>query len=137
MFKLYSKGCEYALRALTAIPSDAYDKPFAAKDLCRKAGVPEASTRKVFQKLVREGILSAVTGPGGGYKLSRDPSDISLLSIVGAVEGDDVFKKCVLGFATCSDRKPCPVHSSWKKVRTGMIREMENKSLAQLMRSVR
>ncbi len=137
MFKLYSKGCEYALRALTALPSDAFDEPFLAKDLCRKAGVPESSTRKVFQKLAREGILSAVTGPGGGYKLARHPKDISLLSIVTAVEGDDVFQKCILGFRACSDRNPCPVHESWKKLRAGMTKELDHKNLAQLMRAVR
>ncbi|MCA9393640.1 MAG: Rrf2 family transcriptional regulator [Candidatus Omnitrophica bacterium] len=137
MFKIYSKGCEYVLRALTTLPADHFDVPFLAKDLCRKARVPEASTRKAFQKLAKEGILTAMTGPGGGYRLAVAPADISLLSIITAIEGEDVFKKCILGLRVCSDRKPCPVHASWKKLRGGMMQEMESKNLAQLMRAVK
>ena len=137
MFKIYSKGCEYVLRALTTLPADHFDVPFLAKDLCRKARVPEASTRKAFQKLAKEGILTAVTGPGGGYRLALAPKDISLLSIITAIESEDVFKKCILGLRVCSDRNPCPVHSSWKKLRGSMMKEMESKNLAQLMRAVR
>ncbi|MCA9405940.1 MAG: Rrf2 family transcriptional regulator, partial [Candidatus Omnitrophica bacterium] len=93
MFKVYSKGCEYVLRALTRLPVDHYQEPFLAKDLCKKAKVPEASTRKIFQKLAREGLLNAVPGPGGGYKLSKDANQISLFHIIVAVDGKEVFDK--------------------------------------------
>lgn len=78
-----------------------------------------------------------MTGPGGGYRLASSPNEISLLSIIAAIEGDDAFQKCIMGLRVCSDRKPCPVHTSWKKVRGGMMKEMDNKTLAQLMRAVR
>ena len=137
MFKIYSKGCEYALRALTKLPPNDLETTFLAKDICRKAGVPEASTRKAFQRLVHEGVLKAVPGPGGGYRLARAPKDITLLSIVTAIEGKDAFKKCIMGFARCNDTNPCPVHRSWKKVRAGMMDEMDKKNLVQLIRAVK
>ncbi len=137
MFKIYSKGCEYALRALTQIPSDNIDSPFIAKELCKKAKVPEASTRKVFQKLAREGFLSAVPGPGGGYKLVKSPDKISLLGIVVAVDGQDVFDKCIMGLPNCSNKKPCPVHNTWQKLKKVMMKEMEEKTLLKLMKAVK
>ncbi|MCA9407306.1 MAG: Rrf2 family transcriptional regulator [Candidatus Omnitrophica bacterium] len=137
MFKIYSKGCEYALRALTQIPPELYDQNFLAKDLCKKAKVPEASTRKIFQSLVKSGVLSAVPGPGGGYVLTRSPAKISLLTIIKSVDGEDAFEKCIMGLPDCGQCNPCPVHNTWKKVKESIIKEMEVKSLAQLMGSVK
>jgi len=136
MFKIYSKGCEYALRALTKISPQRAQEPFLAKDLCRRSKVPESSTRKVFQKLVHEGLLIAVPGPGGGYKLSKEPKEISLLNIVKAIDGEGAFEKCIMGFAECGKSKPCPVHETWKKVKIRMLKEMEDQTLAQLINVV-
>ena len=66
MFRLYSKRCEHAIRALTYLRRDKGTKRFKAKALCRRAHVPESSTRKVLQELASEGFLKAMRGPGGG-----------------------------------------------------------------------
>ena len=137
MFKIYSKGCEHALRVLTSIPIKQYNQNFLVQSLCRKSKVPESSARKSLQILVKNNILDAVTGPGGGYRFKRHPDDITLLSIVKAIDGPDVFEKCIMGMPQCSKDKPCPVHNTWVKVRKNMIMEMEQKTLAQLMKTVR
>lgn len=106
-----------------------------AQDICRRADVSETSTRKALQILVKENILMAVPGPGGGYKFSRDPDKISLLSLIQAIDGPDVFEKCVMGLPDCGNAKPCPVHNSWKKVKSEMLKELKSKSLGAMMRS--
>jgi len=132
VFKLYSKGCEYALRALTYAASQKDNKRFQAKDVCEKADIPESFTRKVFQALTQGGFLQAVRGPGGGYELSRPAKDITLLDVIEAVEGQDTFKHCVLGFPTCGESHPCPLHETWAGAKTQLLAQLKHRTLQDL-----
>jgi Rrf2 family protein len=133
MFQLYSKSCTYALRALACLPPEESDKNFSIKQLCRKARIPEAYTRKAFQALARAGFLNAVPGPGGGYVLSRAPGRISLLDLVQAIEGKNAFDNCVMGFPKCSCRNPCPVHGTWEANKTALLNSLKNRTLEEIM----
>jgi len=137
MFKIYSKGCEYAIRILTRILKDNFEQKFLAVDICRKAKVPIHSARKILQLLVEYEYLDAVSGPGGGYKLKKNPDAITLLNIIKAIDGENVFEHCVMGLPQCGSRNPCPVHNLWLKVKVEMIKEMNNKTLSQLMKDVK
>lgn len=133
MFRLYSKRCEHAISALTHLRRGNGAKRFKAKALCRRAHVPESSTRKVFQELVSEGFLEAVRGPGGGYTLIQEPSDITLLNIIKAVEGDAVYADCVLGLRECNASMPCPLHHVWLEARAHLQEQLESTTLEELI----
>ncbi len=133
MFKLYSKGCQYALRALTFVVAESDKERFQAKDICEKAEIPESFTRKVFQSLVQGGFLDAHRGPGGGYSLTRPPSEITLLEVIRAVEGEDTFDHCVLGFTECGSAKPCPLHEVWIESREMLINHLSSTTLDQMV----
>jgi Rrf2 family protein len=113
MFSLYSRNCEYAIRALAEISNDKAERKYLAREICRKADIPEPYARKTFQLLVRNGFLKAVPGPGGGYTLARDPRKTTVLDVIETVEGPGFFSKCVLGLSACGERKPCALHSVW------------------------
>lgn len=132
MFKLYSKGCQYALRALTFASADAPGTRFQARDLCEKAEIPEPITRKVFQSLVQGGFLQAHRGPGGGYSLTRDPTEITLLEVIQAVEGEHTFDGCVLGFTECGQANPCPMHHIWLAAKKSLLESLSSTTLSEL-----
>jgi len=117
LFSLYSKGCAYVIRALICVLKENSQDRFLVKEVCRKAQVPEAYTRKILQQLAQSGFLRVSRGPGGGYRLNRPASEISLLELIRAVEGPDNFEKCIMGFAVCEETEPCPVHDIWSRVK--------------------
>jgi len=135
VFCLYSKGCEYAIRALAEISSENARDKFLARDICRKAGIPEAYARKTFQALVQNGFLKAMPGPGGGYSLMRDPGKTTVLDVIQAVESPENFSKCVLGLSSCGDKNPCVLHSVWMKLKAEMIKGLSSRSLSDLSKS--
>ena len=137
MFRLYSKGCEYALRALAHLNPDDVGERFQAKQVCDAADIPESFTRKVFQSLVQGGFLTAVRGPGGGYVLTRAPEDISIPRVIHAVDGQETFSACILGLDQCNSRKPCPLHHTWAEVKRELIEKLESVSLLDVMETVR
>jgi Rrf2 family protein len=55
--------------------------------VARVAGITQRFSLKVLGPLVRAGVLDAVRGPGGGYRLARPAADTTLLEVVEAVVG--------------------------------------------------
>lgn len=133
MFRLYSKGCEYAIRALVYASSQKANQRFSPKDVCKKANIPESYTRKIFQNLVKEGLFDAASGPGGGYRLTKHPKDISVLSIIEAIDGDNTFDQCVMGLTNCDEASPCPLHKRWKTMKQILKEGLKKETLEELM----
>lgn len=63
------------------------DGTYASHDIARAEKLPERFLLKVLKPLVSVGILYAVRGPGGGYRLARTAKSVTLLEIVQAVDG--------------------------------------------------
>lgn len=137
MFKLYSKGCQHALRALVFFVAKQGASRFRAAEVCTELDVPEAYTRKIFQSLANAGFLEAQRGPNGGYALARDPKDITLLEIIQAVEGEDTFDQCVMGFEECSGTSPCPLHNVWLTSKRELLENLSSTTLHDLSQSLR
>jgi len=133
MFRLYSKGCEYAFRALIHVVEGGEPQRFVAAEVCEKADIPEPFTRKVFQALVQGGFLVAVRGPGGGYCLKKRADEITLLELIKAVDGEDTFDHCILGLPSCGGNQPCPLHEDWAAVKGRLLTQLESKTLADLV----
>ncbi|MBI4372799.1 MAG: Rrf2 family transcriptional regulator [Candidatus Omnitrophica bacterium] len=133
MLQIYSKGCEYGIRALSYLrPSDCRGG-FSVEVICRRARLPVWFTRKVFQALVKRGVLLTQHGPGGGYSFRKNPSRISLLDLIESIDGKNVFKRCILGKSRCDHRNPCSVHATWKRARKILISELDSTSIKQIM----
>jgi Rrf2 family protein len=65
-----------------------------AARLAEYHGIPAPYLAKSLQALMRAGIVESITGRHGGYRLGRPASEISLLDVFQAVEGDDTFFRC-------------------------------------------
>lgn len=137
MFRLYSKGCEYAIRALVHMAPEDGVARFQAKNVCEKAAIPESFTRKIFQSLVNGGFLHAVRGPGGGYALTAAPENITLLEVIIAVDGADTFDGCILGLEVCDATQPCPLHQTWDDEKKVLLKTLQSKTLADLIVTTR
>jgi len=129
---LYSRPCEYALRALTYIAANKDSRLVRSQEIAESESLPAPYLSKLLQQLVRAGLLISVKGPKGGFKLARLPKEISLLEVVSSVDGDEGFTRCAVGLEECSDSSPCPIHDTWKPMRTEILDYMERMSLADL-----
>jgi Rrf2 family protein len=133
MMKLYSKGCEYALRGLMHCAGNE-GSVHGFREICRKARTPEHFTRKMFQKLAQKGMLQSIPGPNGGFRLAQPPEWINLRQVIEAIDGKDAFEGCVLGLSECLSKKPCALHEAWTTTKAVLVPQLETKTLADLMR---
>ena len=71
--------------------------------------LPRHFVAKIFQDLVRKGLLTSAKGRGGSFALARKPTRIYLFfDIVEVMDGLDQLDPCVGGMARCNDKQPYP-----------------------------
>lgn len=136
---LYSRTCQLALRAmerLAAAAPGAADAWISQAALSRAAKISAASLAQILLRLRNAGLVVARRGPSGGVGLARPARDIAVLEIIRAIDGAGIEGRCVLGFSECSDATPCPAHPVWKPAKELLARQLENRSLDDLVRSV-
>ncbi len=128
---MFSKACEYAIRATLRIAElTAADERATVKGVAASIGAPEAFTAKVLQQLVRDGHLGSMKGPGGGFVLTEARAKkLKLAAIVKSIDGEGVYTGCALGLPQCNDKKPCPLHAQFKEVRDRLRDLLESTSV--------
>ena len=126
---IYSSACAYAIRALSRLAIMRPDGYLLLEDLCAGTDLPRHFVAKIFQDLVRRGLLSSAKGRGGGFALARKPDQITLLEIVSNVDGVEQLEHCVVGMDRCDDHQPCPQHDIWKGIRSQLRTFLKDTSL--------
>lgn len=131
---MFSKTCEYAIRATIFIASESYqNKRVGLKDIAKKIDSPEAFTAKILQILSKNNIIKSIKGVGGGFDIPKESmNQITLTQIVTAIDGDSIFTGCGLGLSHCSEIHPCPVHDKFKAIRNELAFMLENTNLEEL-----
>jgi Rrf2 family transcriptional regulator, iron-sulfur cluster assembly transcription factor len=134
---MFSTSCHYGLQAMLyiALHSSA-DKNVDSNQIAAEQDIPKHFLSKILQLLVREKLLFSMKGPTGGFRLSRPSEKITLIQIIAAIDGLDVFTQCGIGFRKCSDTNPCPIHNEYKAVRERVREVFENKTLYELTHDV-
>lgn len=82
-----SRASRYALNALVYIAQQKTTAPVSTKDIAATTGIPNVFLLKALKPCVARRLLASITGPHGGYRLTRDATGITLLDIIEAVDG--------------------------------------------------
>jgi Rrf2 family transcriptional regulator, cysteine metabolism repressor len=99
-----SKSTRYALYAAAEMAL-AGDGLVTVAGVATRYGIPEGALAKVFQQLVRAGLALGTRGIGGGYRLSRPPSRITVLDVLNVFERPRTPGACLLHD---QPGQPCP-----------------------------
>ena len=130
---MLSKTGIHAIRAMVAlaeVPEGAYQ---GAGAIANAIHAPRNYLGKLLQLLSREGLVESQKGMGGGFRLSLDPKNISLLDVVDPIEHISRWSGCILGRQSCSEENPCALHPRWKVVREHYIQMLQETTVAELL----
>lgn len=103
-----SQTAEYALRAVVWLAQNP-GVPQTTQQLAEATRVSATYLPKVFQHLIRAGLITGQRGVGGGYTLQGDPEQISLLDVVDCVDPIERIERCPLRLSTHGVNL-CPLH---------------------------
>ncbi len=90
---LLTRKTDYALVALAGLARQDNDAA-SARDLAEQLHLPLPVLRNILKVLATHGLLLSSRGPSGGYRLARDPHEISLAEIVEVIEGPVQLLTC-------------------------------------------
>lgn len=124
----------HAIRALVVLAGLPPGQWAAAGEVARRIAAPPNYLGKLLQQMTRRRLVSSRKGLGGGFRLGRDPAEITLHDIIDTLEDVGRWSGCFLGHPTCSDDSPCAVHDQWGVLRDSYLRLLSRTTLADLMR---
>ena len=119
-----SKRGDYVMRSAIFL-ARAFDEAGHRKirEVVADTNVPTTFASQVLADLVRAGLATSRSGREGGYRLTRPPSDITVLEVVEAAEGPLRAERCALGEGPCRWEAVCPLHETWSQA-TAMLRDL-------------
>ena len=129
----FSTSIEYAIHGLIFLAKVPAGKITLIIDVARAIGVSETYLRKVFQQLVRGGIVNSQRGARGGFYLSREPENISLKEVVEAIDGSLPEYGCLRDRRSCGITLNCPVKKVFEQARQKMADVLDATSLRDLL----
>jgi Rrf2 family protein len=132
----YSRSIEYAIHGLVYLAGDSTGNSVLLSDIAKVARVPREYMRKVFQLLSRANIVTAQRGAGGGYRLARSASEITLQDVVETVEGSLPLYNCLQMRRGCGLSECCPVKEVFDEARQRMSEVLRGTTIQEVNRKV-
>nr|WP_321267847.1 Rrf2 family transcriptional regulator [uncultured Sulfurimonas sp.] len=128
-----SNTSQYAIRILSYITDKKELQLISALELSEALVMSYKFLTKIMTELVKAGLVISIRGRDGGYKLSRDPSEIMVDDILKLFNDSVKDEQCVLGIGFCNGMCKCALHDQWmepKLLLQKMFRESSLKDIA-------
>ncbi len=122
-----ARRTDLALRALHLLADN--DVSTRAKVMAPELGTTPHYLPQVLRPLVQAGWVSSDPGPSGGYRLTANLDDCSLLDLIEILEGPTDDQVCVLKGGQCNDGDTCAMHTSWLDVRSSLVHQLSRISI--------
>jgi Rrf2 family protein len=129
---------KYGLRALTVLAREYGRGPVLIGTLASSERIPHKFLEIILLDLKRKGLLVSKKGKGGGYQLSKSPSEITLGELVRILDGPIALLPCVSQTAyerceDCVDENTCGLRHVMKEVRDATATILDGATLADVL----
>ncbi|EBR6151643.1 Fe-S cluster assembly transcriptional regulator IscR [Salmonella enterica] len=91
--RLTSKG-RYAVTAMLDVALNSEAGPVPLADISERQGISLSYLEQLFSRLRKNGLVSSVRGPGGGYLLGKDAGSIAVGEVISAVDESVDATRC-------------------------------------------
>lgn len=86
------------------------DRKLSLSEIAESRELQAPFLGKILVALSRSGLVEGWRGPGGGYRLGREPAQIQLKEIADLFEREDTLYVCPYGKGYCGNGEKCPLH---------------------------
>ncbi len=127
-----SKLTDYAT-VLLAYMAKTNSHLHTALELSEATGIHLPTVSKVMKVLSKAGLVYAIRGSKGGYQLAQVPEQITVASIIGALEGPVAITECSAQTHDCEQASACEIKGNWGVVNRAIVNVLESITLADMM----
>lgn len=120
---------EYVFRILNYLSLQEKDRIVTSNEIAEMENIPHLFSIRVLKKMEKKGLLKIYKGAAGGYKLVKDPKDITLRDAVETIETEIIIKDkaCVVGQTSCS-----VIFDALEKVESNFLKNLEKVNFKEL-----
>ena len=131
------------MRALIVLGLDYIegDSVVRIQEISTRQNIPKRFLEQILNDLKSAGMLESKRGIAGGYRLKRDPENITLAEVIRHIEGplapvscvsERFYEKC-----SCPNEDKCAIRSVMKEVRDAIVKILEDVTVAQMCERVK
>ena len=128
-----SAKADYAVRALLQLVAAGADGPVRAEDLAKAQGLPVKFVENILVDLRRAGVVTSRRGADGGYRLARPAGEISLATVIRALDGPLAEVRGARPEAAVYEGAAIHLQEVWVAVRANMRAVLESVTLAHVV----
>ena len=129
--RLTTKG-RFAVTAMVDLAISGGERPVTLGDISERQKISLSYLEQLFGKLRRRALVSSVRGPGGGYRLTRPTTDLSIGEIILAVDEPIDATQCG-GKENCRDEQKCITHDLWMDLNRHIFEYLGSVKLSDLV----
>jgi Rrf2 family protein len=129
---LVTRETDYAVRTVLYLAKNR-NRAASATEIAHAMHIPKSFLAKILQRLGRSRILTSSRGARGGFQLAQEPVEISLLSIIEAVQGPACINVCAVDKRRCTLSDTCAVHPIWVSLREEVEARLRYQTIDKLM----
>jgi Rrf2 family protein len=140
---IFTTKAEYGVRLLVELGKQDGGTPISLKSIADGEGLPLAYLERIVALLKKAGFVESTRGAHGGYRLAQPAEDIRMDAVIAALEGGVAPMSCFVDDSAgdntrvlCShhtDGELCATKLLWTRVQGGVIRALQNTTLAELV----
>ncbi|HVC51310.1 MAG TPA: SUF system Fe-S cluster assembly regulator [Stellaceae bacterium] len=112
---ILSKLADYGVIVATQMAIHG-DRQANAAAIAVETRLPPATVAKVLKALGHAELVSATRGAGGGYRLARPATEITVAEVVAAIDGDIGLTQCSVHVDECAHTNYCPTRPHWAAI---------------------
>ena len=133
MIKLSTKS-RYGTRLMINLALNYRNQPTILKAIAEEENVSTGYLEQIIIPLKNSGLVRSIRGVGGGFVLSRPPSEIKMSEIVHVLEGSWDLVECVGDDEYCPKKKECAAYDLWKDLTESLTDILERTTLEDLVK---
>jgi Rrf2 family protein len=127
-----TRAADYAVRVMVHLSGLPPGANVRRPEIARATDVPHSFLSKVLQQLVQAGMISSQRGSGGGFRLAKASTEMSLLDVLEAIEGPTRLNACLEPGPSCTRKGWCAAHVVWLDAQAALVHVLRSTSIARL-----
>ncbi|MBE7535629.1 MAG: Rrf2 family transcriptional regulator [Anaerolineales bacterium] len=128
-----TRQADYALRAILHLTRASQGKRISTSQIAKAQCIPSSFLAKIISQLSIAGLLHTSRGARGGIALARDPSQITMLEVIEAIDGPVQLNVCVDRVGLCALEENCAMQLVWREAQDALTTQLRSATFAQFI----
>lgn len=111
------------------------NKTVSINKISKEEGISNKYLEQIITSFVRAGFIKGTRGKGGGYKIIKEPSKITVYDIALSLDEDFKYLNCVRKKKSCKRSKDCSIVGLWEKLSEQSINLFKKHKLSEYIKS--